>query len=660
MTANSPACTWQELNQRALSAALDVVKAEFALHRARVTDGEPRESSRALEAAQRRYADLAAATLPEPSLEALRKAFGLSSFERSVLLMCAGMELDGSFAASCRGTRTGNEDPLPTFGLALAALPRPHWSALTPDAPLRRWRLIDFATSGGLAAAPVTTRPLCIDERVLHYLAGLQHLDERLSGPVQPVMPESELMPTHLAVADRAARVWSRAEESRVPVVCFYGADFAAARAIAAHVCALLGMRLHRISASAIPSGPADLRLFIRLWEREAVLSESALLVECGDDPASGAACEFLERAQCALMVTSRERRSPERDSEGFEIKRPPTREQRAVWTSALNGQSTGLESGLDLLISQFDLSVPAIRSAARQAVAVEQASRFDALWDACREHARTRLDDLAQRIETALAWDDLVLPEAQKETLRDIVRHVRHRTKVHDTWGFASKGSRGLGISALFAGSSGTGKTMAAEVLARELRLDLYRIDLSSVVSKYIGETEKNLRRVFDAAEAGGAILLFDEADVLFGKRSEVKDSHDRYANIEVGYLLQRMECYWGLAILTTNMKNSLDPAFLRRIRFIVHFPFPDAQQRAEIWRRTFASGVPVTGLRFNALAQLSIAGGNIRSIALNSAYLAASQDEAVSMPHILHAARAEYAKLEKPLTDAEVAGWV
>ena len=181
-----------------------------------------------------------------------------------------------------------------------------------------------------------------------------------------------------------------------------------------------------------------------------------------------------------------------------------------------------------------------------------------------------------------------------QKWLLRQIAIHVRQRAKVYQTWGFASKGSRGLGISALFAGLSGTGKTMAGEVLANELKLDLYRIDLSQVVSKYIGETEKNLRRVFDAAEEGAAILLFDEADALFGKRSEVKDSHDRYANIEVSYLLQRMETYRGLAILTTNQKSAIDLAFLRRIRFVVEFPFPEAAQRAEIWRRIFPRRPP------------------------------------------------------------------
>jgi SpoVK/Ycf46/Vps4 family AAA+-type ATPase len=215
------------------------------------------------------------------------------------------------------------------------------------------------------------------------------------------------------------------------------------------------------------------------------------------------------------------------------------------------------------------------------------------------------------------------------------------------------------LGISALFAGTSGTGKTMAAEVLANERRLDLYRIDLSAVVSKYIGETEKNLRRVFDAAEAGGAILLFDEADALFGKRSEVKDSHDRYANIEVGYLLQRMEAYHGLAILTTNLKNALDTAFLRRIRFVVQFPFPDAPQRAEIWRRVFPAATPKESLRIESLARLNVAGGNIRNIALHAAFLAAEANEPVRMTHLLSGARTEYAKLEKPLTEAEIGDW-
>ena len=200
----------------------------------------------------------------------------------------------------------------------------------------------------------------------------------------------------------------------------------------------------------------------------------------------------------------------------------------------------------------------------------------------------------------------------------------------------------------------------MAAEVLANELRLDLYHIDLSTVVSKYIGETEKNLRKVFDAAEKGGTIILFDEADALFGKRSEVRDSHDRYANIEVSYLLQRMEAYRGLAILTTNMKDAIDPAFLRRIRFIVQFPFPDVKQRIEIWKHIFPADTPTEGLDMNKLARLNVAGGNIRNVAIYAAFLAAEAEEPVRMTHLMQAARAEYIKMERPLTEAEIGGWI
>jgi SpoVK/Ycf46/Vps4 family AAA+-type ATPase len=334
------------------------------------------------------------------------------------------------------------------------------------------------------------------------------------------------------------------------------------------------------------------------------------------------------------------------------------------MWTNVLNGVAPRIGPDLDVLVGQFNLSAATIRSVGAEVAgpieSVEPDGAARLVWDACRSQSRPRLEDLAQHIEAVANWDSLVLPEAQRQVLRAIAVHVRNRVRVYETWGFEARGSRGLGISALFAGTSGTGKTMAAEVLARELHLDLFRIDLSSVVSKYIGETEKNLRRVFDAAEDGGAILLFDEADALFGKRSDVKDSHDRYANIEVGYLLQRMEAYRGLAILTTNLKNALDPAFLRRIRFVVQFPFPDSAQRAEIWRRAFPLATPTEDLNIAAMAQLNVAGGNIRNIALNAAFLAADANEPVRMRHVLTAARAEYAKLDKVLSDVEMNGWV
>jgi len=344
-----------------------------------------------------------------------------------------------------------------------------------------------------------------------------------------------------------------------------------------------------------------------------------------------------------------------------LEVDKPSKAEQRALWQQQLGSAGAALNGKLDAIGSQFNFAAQAIRSASAEALQVQSAGGdlSGALWDICRAHARPRLNDLAQRIQPVAGWDDLVLPEAQKQILRQIAGQLRQRAKVYDAWGFGVAGARGLGIAALFAGPSGTGKTMAGEVLANELKLDLYRIDLSQVVSKYIGETEKNLRRVFDAAEESGAILLFDEADALFGKRSEVKDSHDRYANIEISFLLQRMEAYSGLAILTTNMKSALDPAFLRRLRFVVPFPFPDAAQRVEIWRRVFPGQTPTEALDFVQLARLQVSGGNIRNMALNAAFLAAEADQPVGMRHLLQAAKSEYAKLERPLAEAEIGGW-
>jgi SpoVK/Ycf46/Vps4 family AAA+-type ATPase len=280
-------------------------------------------------------------------------------------------------------------------------------------------------------------------------------------------------------------------------------------------------------------------------------------------------------------------------------------------------------------------------------------------LWETCRSFARPALDGLAQRVPPSAGWQDLVLPAAQSQLMRELTLHVRHRMTVFEDWGFGARTSRGTGVAALFAGPSGTGKTFAAEVVANDLHLDLYRVDLSQVVSKYIGETEKNLRQIFDAAETGGVVLLFDEADALFGKRSEVKDSHDRYANIEVSYLLQRMESYRGLAILTTNLKEAIDTAFLRRLRFVIQFPFPDAASRADIWRRLLPPELPTDNLVPEKLARLAVSGGTIRNIALSAAFLAAEAGEPVTMSHVLLAARTEYAKLEKPLTNGEVAGW-
>jgi hypothetical protein len=521
----------------------------------------------------------------------------------------------------------------------------------------------------------LTSSPLRIDERILHYIAGVSYLDEQLIGMVEPVqLPPGVLVESHRQLAQQLAATWWQASDvSFLPIVQLCGDEIASKRAIAAAASSLLGFNLNAISASTIPTNTNELYQLIQLWKREAILGKSVLLLDCdetnmSDSVRENAIAQLIERISSPLIITSRDRRaSKQRPLVTFDVYKPTNNEQRTIWNHALGEKTSNLNGLVDSLVSQFNLSTPGIHAACAKAMGRWRDAQQDSnsqlhtlLWDTCRTQARPQLDDLAQHIKSVATWDDLVLPEIQRQILRDISAHVRQRTKVYESWGFAGKGGRGLGISALFAGASGTGKTMAAEVLAGELRLDLYRIDLSSVVSKYIGETEKNLRRVFDAAEAGGAILLFDEADALFGKRSDVKDSHDRHANIEVSYLLQRMESYQGLAILTTNLKSSLDQAFLRRIRFVVQFPFPDGNQREEIWKRVFPKQTPTEGLEADKLGRLNVAGGNIRNIALNAAFLAADAGEPVTMEHILRAAKSEYVKLERPLTDPEIKGWI
>ena len=404
--------------------------------------------------------------------------------------------------------------------------------------------------------------------------------------------------------------------------------------------------------------------------ERLAKVIHGIVFVESGSADAAAASSEgmlscLFELIHSPLILSTHlPQRSIGRPRIVFHVGKPTRIEQAEIWRATFESQN--LNGTVEALVSQFNLAPIAIHSAARRADAAarqnaESSSMFkEELWNACRVEGRPRLEGLAQRIEPFATWDDLVLLEKDREMLRRIAMHVRQRTTVYESWGFTAKSSRGLGISALFAGASGTGKTMAAEVLAHMLRLDLFRVDLSQVISKYIGETEKNLSRIFDAADEGAAILLFDEADALFGKRSEVKDSHDRYANVEVSYLLQRMEAYRGLAVLTTNRKNALDHAFLRRIRFVVDFPFPETAQRAEIWSRAFPQRTPTEDLQIDRLARLRVSGGNIHNIAMGAAFLAADAQQPVRMEHLLAAARNEFAKLETPLTDAEVAGWV
>jgi hypothetical protein len=654
---------WQSTNHQYLVAALAVVRGvlEQFLQSQDLSEEEATDDDLTPQSLT-----AIAAIMPEPSaLETLCDALDLSAFERDVLLLCAGMELDAAFPRLCAAIQGREHQAYPTFSLALTVLPDAHLSAIAPSSPLLHWGLIEVEES-----RIFTLSPLRISRWALLYLTGMPHLDQQLSGLMKPVDYSGSLLPSYEAIADQISTTWVEGSEQGVlPIVQLCGDEGTTKRAIAATACEQVGMGLYRLSAQAIPQDIRELENLLRLWQREVMLCDRALLVDCdglyGEDSARESAMhQLLEEIGGIVLISSRDRRRlPQRPTLTVEVSKPTSMEQQALWKAALGEHQAAVNGQVEALVAQFDLSSSAIAAACIAATPASSPSPSPLstqLWDICRIQSRPRLEELAQRIEPAATWEELVLPQAQRQVLQDVAVHVRQRSQVYDTWGFGRKGSRGLGISALFAGSSGTGKTMAAEVLAAELRLDLYRIDLSSVVSKYIGEAEKNLRRVFDAAESSGVILLFDEADALFGKRSEVKDSHDRHANIEVSYLLQRMEAYRGLAILTTNLKDSLDQAFLRRLRFVVQFPFPDLQERAEIWRHIFPTATPTKGLEVEKLAQLNMAGGNIRNIAINAAFLAAEAKEVVQMSHVLQAAKREYTKLEKSLTDGEIRGWM
>lgn len=667
---------WNEANQRYLTAALSVLRKELESYKNCKENNNINDnvSSNGLsttvasittqEKLEKAAWDLAA----PPALESLVAILGLSTFERKILLQCIGVELDTHFSSLIACLQGGPLLVHPSFSLALAAFPDAHWSAIFPRSPLRYWRLIEL-TNGEI----LTKSSLKIDEQVLQYVTGVLYLDDRLEEILDLVAADPFVVPSHSALANAMLLACMPQNGHPVfPLLQLSGENSGDKPAIAAFTCAKIGLHLYTLSVSSLPATAKDIRELARLWNREAALNSFALFLDCSkldvnDKLRVQLILSFIENIQGVLILSTNQWQPDlKRQNIEFEVLKPTSDEQFELWKNALGEYANGLDEPLKGVVSHFNLSAKTIDLASESVLLnLEENKENDTavlakkLWKACCVHTRPKVDELAQPIEPVATWNDIVLPEAQKQLLREIAVQVKHRKKVYRDWGFAGMGSRGLGISALFTGESGTGKTMAAEVLANELQLDLYRIDLSQVVNKYIGETEKNLKQIFDAAEEGGAILLFDEADALFGKRSDVKDSHDRYSNIEVSYLLQRMEAYGGLAVLTTNMKSALDKAFLRRIRFLVQFPYPDAVHRAEIWRRVFPANTPVKDLDIEKLSKLSVPGGNIRNIALNAAFIAADEGLPVQMGHISRAVRSEYSKIEKAVSNAETGGW-
>jgi hypothetical protein len=623
--------------------------------------------------------ELSGADLPKPALPALAERFRLSGFETDLLLLGAAAELNYRIDALCGRAQGDPRRSYPTLNLALAlfAPTREDWQALAPHARLRWWMLVEVTQPPG---NPLLTAAIRIDPRALEYLQGSKRIDARLTALGTLHHPNGIVLPdSRREAARRVEHIWS-GPEAGWPVVRLAGPDRDGNLAVARRSA---GRRqLFRLAADRVPVSPAEVDLLVRLWERERRLFALVLYVEADAAPPSSGDGErppglppvarLVDQATGPVMVAGRDPLpTPNRLQVVVEVARPTVPEQKELWKAAL-GLPDDLRAGR--LAAQFSLDESAIQAIAaavlasfphppdRPPVRPDPDRAFGRAWDECRARTRPAVDGLAQRVEPAARWDDLVLSPAAEGQLRELVAQVGDRWRVYDEWHMRARLNRGLGVSALFAGESGTGKTTAAEVVAGLLRLDLYRIDLSAVVNKYIGETEKNLRRVFDAFEDGGAVLFFDEADALFGKRTDVKDSHDRYANIEVSYLLQRLESYRGLAILATNHRGAIDASFLRRLRFVVTFPTPDAGQRERLWARMFdpvgRPGIPTEHLDYEWLSKFDkLTGGTIHSAAVHAAFLAAQRARpAVTTADVLDAIRAEYAKLNQSLRPADL----
>jgi AAA+ superfamily predicted ATPase len=565
-------------------------------------------------------------------IELLVGRLGLSSFERKLFVMTAGFELDRALA-------TALGEP-PTATTALALFDDAHWSAFSPEAPLRRWGLVAPGRAGGFLQAP-----LVIDAALLPWLLGTVDVSSAVSRTAVALRDATVLPTAYRACVDAAAARLRGGVPH--PVFNLAGGDRAGRIAVAQAAAEAAGLVPWLVGGSEIPVEFAERRDWIRLWERELLLCGAMPVIDPGE-AAPAAIASFIDAYGGPLVVigaVGETRRGTTR------IDLPPIDHvgRTALWAEAL--AVSGEDTELVRLAYQFALSPADIAHAAEEA----RASAGDVplmarAWTQARARTRRDIGDFVRRVTSGATLDDLVLPAAQRRTLETIGAQVRNQATVYGTWAMGGHSSRGLGISALFSGPSGAGKTTAAEALAGALELDLLMVDLSQVVSKYIGETNKNLDQVFASAEIGGAVLLFDEADALFGKRSEVRDSHDRYANMEVSYLLQRMETYRGLAILTTNQKGGIDDAFLRRIRFIVHFPFPDREMRETLWRRAIPPRLLAEPPDWAELARLSLAGGSIRNIALNAAFLAAEEGHGITPAHLRRAIASEHAKMEAP----------
>jgi hypothetical protein len=603
----------------------------------------------------------------------------LTSFEVGCLLLCLAPEADVRFDRLFAYVQDDVTRRRPRIELAFRLLAEERTgqserAAFNADAPLRRLQLITMHGEAGQPATPLPAQVMAIHPRIAAYLLGQPAIDETLRPHVEqaPMITLEELQGLSPALAARL-RALAELPLSRIdpPVLHLTGHHRAVLQHTAAALAAPSGKRVLVVNFAALVSA-AGFETALVLCEREAALLTATLFLGDLHDLKPEDAASLRQRLRAEVRIPPVFLASDGRFTwPGLTIALPDAdyEARKLLWARGLAGNGHNInERDIAALADKFRLNAGQISDALQTARAsalwrnpAEPELTVGDLYTAARTQSTPILSTLAQKITPHYAWDDIILPPDTVTQLRELCAHIEHRHTVYQVWGFARKLALGQGLMALFAGQSGTGKTMAADIIAGALGLDLYKIDLSGVISKYIGETEKNLSRIFSEAETSNAILFFDEADALFGKRSEVKDAHDRYANIETAYLLQKMEEYAGVVIMATNLKMNMDEAFFRRMHFVIDFPMPEEDDRRRIWRGALPPELPLADdvdLDFMA-RKFRITGGHIRNIALSAAFLAAADGRRVTMSHLIQATRREFQKIGRMVTANDFEGY-
>ncbi|WP_019503921.1 AAA family ATPase [Pleurocapsa sp. PCC 7319] len=618
----------------------------------------------------------------ELRLDSLGRKFQLTPTAIDILLICLAPELDLRYQSAYGYLQGDVTKKRPSVDLVLNLLCPDLETKLevrqrfTASAPLLKYHLIDIEDD----SLPLLSRHFNLGDRLVNYLLNNNEIDSRISVYTQYRTPSVELEDL-LLPTDIKQRFIQLTENKKVinnSIFYFQGAYGVGKQSTAEAICYKLGMGLLVIEGERLFNlDLTEFKIAIDLIHREGILQQAAIYwQECDrlwaeeKQPWLSLWLRQYSEHHTLTFLSGNEVWEPADALQNtsflrIEFPYPTTRERIQLWEQNLNGtKPDNSTTELQELASKFRFSGGQIEDAAATArnLALWQEPEtkrltMSQLYEACRLQSNRKLSKLAKKVRPHYQWSDIILPADQIQILREICNTLKYRSLVYEDWGFDRKLAMGKGINVFFAGLPGTGKTMAADIIAGELGLELYKIDLSSIVSKYIGETEKNLSRIFDEAQTSNAILFFDEADSLFGKRSEVRDSHDRYANIEVSYLLQRMEEYRGMVILATNLRGNLDDAFIRRMHFSLEFPFPSVKDRCRIWSKILPADTPISpDLNLDLMAQrFEIAGGNIRNIALAAAFLAADDGAAIAMKHLLWATRREYQKMGRVVANGE-----